>query len=436
MMRRMADSGSASAPGTPALPDAGVALHMSAAIGGSAPPVLVYPHSPSRWNGEEIDRLILWAAATGVSDISLMTGERVRCELHGWNHAVTTSGIQDGEMTSILGRIYGDAGLAKLNTGQALDISYAVRPDRDSQVRCRVNVTGCWAGRLDGVQITIRILPEAPPRLETLKVEPAIEAHCLPTQGAVIVTGPTGSGKTTLLGAILRRQVEDTKRSSKLLTYEAPIELVYDGICGPFSMVSQVEIPWHLPTFAEGVRNAMRRKPTNILIGECRDAETLAACAEAAMTGHAVHTTMHATGIPDMLRRAVSPFSPAERQGRAIDIMGVLRLGVTQILLPSTDGKRVAAREFLVFDARVRGILLDAPVDTWPHLSREIMRDGAKSGNAQSMESAIERLLDEGRVDPAIAEDHLRSMRAMAKADAEATLPWEFGSRRSEAEGR
>ncbi len=426
MMQRMAD------------------LITKAPAGASAPPAavspneispLTYPQSPSRWNGEEIDRLILWASRTGVSDISLMTGERIRCELHGWNHAVTTSGIQTGEMTAILGRIYGDSGLAKINTGQALDTSYDVRPDRDTKVRCRVNVTGCWAGRLDGLQITIRILPETPPRLESLKVEPAIEEHCLPTQGAVIVTGPTGSGKTTLLGAILRRLVEDGKRSSKLLTYEAPIELVYDGVCGPYSMVSQVEIPWHLPTFAEGVRNAMRRKPTNILIGECRDAETLAACAEAAMTGHAVHTTMHATGIADMLRRAVSPFSPAERQGRAIDIMGSLRLGITQILLPSTDGKRVAAREFLVFDARVRGILLDAPVDTWPHLSREIMRDAATTGRAQTMESAIERLLADGRLDPGIAEEHLRSMRAMAKADADAAAPWEYGSRRGELEG-
>lgn len=389
---------------------------------------LVYPHSPARWNGEEIDRLVSWGASIGVSDISLMTGQRVRCELHGWNHAVTTAQIQDSEIRAILAKVYGDAGTARLNTGQAIDIGYEVRPDRDTRIRCRVNATSCWAGRNDGLQITIRILPSTPPRLSEMGIEAAIVAHCLPMQGAVIVSGPTGSGKTTLLGAILRELVEDPRRSSKLLTYEAPIELVYDDVCGPFSLVSQVEIPWHLPSFAEGVRNAMRRKPTNILIGECRDAETIAACAEAAMTGHTVHTTMHATSIPDLLRRAVSPFGPSERQGRAIDIMQALRLGVTQVLLPSTDGKRAAAREFLVFDHGVRALFLDAPVDAWPALSRKIMGDAMRNGTAQTMESSLQQLHAEGRISDAVADEHLRGMRAVAKADEDMTLPWEYPS--------
>ena len=61
-----------------------------------------------------------------------------------------------------------------------------------------------------------------------------------------------------------------------MLTYEAPIEFVYDMVQMPNSIMSQSEIPRHLPTFADGVRNALRRKPRLILVGEARDRAAVA----------------------------------------------------------------------------------------------------------------------------------------------------------------
>ena len=51
--------------------------------------------------------------------------------------------------------------------------------------------------------------------------------------------------------------------------------------------------------FAAGVRNALRRKPRLILVGEARDAETISAALEAALTGHPVYTTLHTNGVPE-----------------------------------------------------------------------------------------------------------------------------------------
>ena len=65
-----------------------------------------------------------------------------------------------------------------------------------------------------------------------------------------------------------------------MLTYESPIEFVYDMIKAPSSIISQSEIPRHLPDVAACVRNDLRRKPRLILVGEARDKGDLSENAE------------------------------------------------------------------------------------------------------------------------------------------------------------
>ena len=123
---------------------------------------------------------------------------------------------------------------------------------------------------------------------------------------SILITGGTGSGKSTLLAAGNRMLLERPQGCGKMLTYEAPIEYVYDSIQSPRSLVSQSEIPRHLPDFAHGVRNALRRKPEIILVGESRDRETINASIEAAQTGHAVYTTTHTLGVANTVQRQLS----------------------------------------------------------------------------------------------------------------------------------
>jgi len=194
-----------------------------------------------------------------------------------------------------------------------------------------------------------------------------------PQEGVVYVTGATGSGKSTLLAAIIRAIAEDPQSNRKILTYESPIEFVFDAIDKPSSVVSQSEIPRHLPSFAAGVRNALRRKPRLILVGEARDPETIDAVLEAALTGHPVYTTLHTTGVAETIRRLVGNFSPEERHGRAIDIIETLRLIIWQKLVPTVDGRQVALREYLVFDESTRGKLLESDIDRVTTATRKLL---------------------------------------------------------------
>jgi defect-in-organelle-trafficking protein DotB len=297
-------------------------------------------------------------------------------------------------MANALGKIYGTDALAKLAAGHDLDLSFEVRPDRNTRRRFRVNITAILSRARDSVQITMRTLPNLPPTMLDLGIEQPIMDNWSPRQGLILVTGPTGSGKTTLLAAGCRMLIERESGCGKMLTYEAPIEYVYDEVVGPRSLVAQSEIPRHLPTFAAGIRNALRRKPNIILVGESRDRETVSAAIEAGQTGHLVFSTVHTIGVAATIRRMVSVFEPGERTERAYALMETMRMVVTQALVPKVGGGRLGLREFLVFNEKVRETLLDLPVEHWTSETRKLLL-----AHGQSLEKTTQDAFDKGLID-------------------------------------
>ena len=274
--------------------------------------------------------------------------------------------LDGADLNIFLTKIYGPDAMARLASGVDLDLSYEVRPDRNTRVRFRVNITAMLSKGRDAVQITMRALPDVPPKITDLNVDQEIIDAWAPRDGLVLVTGPTGSGKSTLLAAGMRMLIERPQGCGKMLTYEAPIEFVYDAITSDKSLVSQSEIPRHLKTFEAGVRNALRRKPNIILVGESRDRETISAAIEAGQTGHAVYSTVHTIGVAPTIRRMVATFEPGERTERAYALMETMRMIVTQILVPKVGGGRQALREYLVFTDEIREKFLGMRFDDWP----------------------------------------------------------------------
>ncbi len=321
------------------------------------------PNEPVRFTPRELDRILLHCSAIGASDITIQSQLPIYSELHGQLYQVTTRSIPHNEVGDMLNTIYGPNGTTQIASGTDVDTHFEVRPERGSRYRFRINATGCQVQGHEGIQITIRTIPGLPPELSTLGVPEALVSALAPQQGAVVITGSTGSGKSTLLAAIIKRLAEEPDGHRKILTYESPIEFVYDNIQAPTSIISQSEIPRHLPTFAAGVRNALRRKPRLILVGEARDAETISAVIDAALTGHPVYTTLHSNGVADCVRRMVSIFPAEERHGRALDILEMLRVVVWQKLVPTLDGGRIPLKEYLVFSENLRDELVDTPID-------------------------------------------------------------------------
>ncbi len=334
---------------------------------------------PQRFTKDEIDKLLVFCHRQGASDITLQTSEPVFAEIHGLLYKLTKRKLNNTEVGEILNYMYGPNGTTQLLSGRDVDTHYEIRPTRTERFRYRVNGTACLIEGHDGIQITLRTIPGDPPLLTDLDIEPQLVEAMTPEEGVVYVTGATGSGKSTLLASMIRHIISDPECHRKVLTYEAPIEFVFDSVQKPSAMVSQAEIPRHLPSFAAGVRNALRRKPRLILVGEARDPETIAAVMEAAITGHPVYTTLHSNGVAEVMRRLVNTFPADERNGRAIDIIETLRLIVWQKLVPTVDGKRTALREFLIFNEAIRDQLLSGDMEQITANTRKLLHQHGQS---------------------------------------------------------
>jgi type IV pilus assembly protein PilB len=112
--------------------------------------------------------------------------------------------------------------------------------------------------------------------------------------GMVLCAGPTGSGKTTTLYATLN---EIDERSRNIVTIEDPVEYVFPTI-NQIQTNDQAGI-----TFADGLRAILRQDPDVILVGEIRDTETARIATQAALTGHFVLSSLHATDAVAALHR-------------------------------------------------------------------------------------------------------------------------------------
>lgn len=357
------------------------------------------PQEPMRLSVDTADEILMHCVKHGASDITFQTGEPIFAEIFGRLRKITRRKLSNTEVGEVINAMYGPNGTAQIMSGKDLDTHYEIRPNRTDRYRFRINATGCQIEGHDGIQITARTIPTDPPPLSSMNLPQPVLDALAPEQGVVYVTGATGSGKSTLLSAVIRSIAEDPESHRKILTYEAPIEFVYDSVQTTSAIVSQSEIPRHLPSFAAGVRNALRRKPRLILVGEARDPETIAAVMEAAMTGHPVYTTLHSNGVAETIRRLVTTFPAEERPGRTIDIIETIRLVVSQRLLPTLDGKRVAIREYLVFDEKRRDMLLEADPDNITAMVRKMVRE-----QGQTMEKDARTKFEEG----IISERHYR----------------------------
>jgi defect-in-organelle-trafficking protein DotB len=354
-----------------------------------------YPNEPVRFGSNDLEPFVIWCVEQKVSDITIQNEEQIFCEIHGKMHRVTNRRLSKSELVDLISKIYkGDGAVSKLNGGGDVDLQWTVRVDRNTVLRFRVNMTAIFTDGQKGYQITIRTINGRAPLLETLNLPQEIIDNVSPKQGLIIISGATGSGKSTLLASVLDWRMRLSDAHLKILTYESPIEYVYDDVPKPTTSIAQTEIGTHLESFAIGVRNALRRKPSIILMGELRDKETIGEGVTASMTGHLVYGTLHSNGVSDAIRRMVNVFDAEEKAARAVDILTSLKLVVSQMLLPAKDGTRVAIREYLVFNQEVVNSLLETEINNLTHETRKMLIQHGKTFLQDAEEKYKNDLID------------------------------------------
>lgn len=309
-----------------------------------------------------LDRLLSFANESDGSDVHIGGEEPIRMRVHGKLVDVTSRPISSNEAFDLLVQSYGNnqSAEARIRAGDRVDTSYECTMG-EKRTRWRVNASARMKRATPDLRIVLRRITSLPPSVEDVYLDKRlIEVATNLQKGMCIVTGPTGSGKSTTLAAILRYRIENPNDHCHIVTLEAPIEYSYDDVVSQHSVVTQIEIGLNLPSFHVGVENALRQDPDVILVGESRDHETINASLLAAQTGHALYTTSHDNGVANTMRRMLRAFPANEREVAQLELTSALHLVLSQRLVPSTDGKRVALREWLIFDAEVKNMVRSA----------------------------------------------------------------------------
>jgi defect-in-organelle-trafficking protein DotB len=345
-----------------------------------------------------LDSLLTWAFRSRASRIGFQPGHPVWVRIHGQNHRATRSYLDEGEFSQIVNHLYGADGMARLQGGNDFDTAYAIPLDRSTRLRFRLNATPTRTSRRDGGNIVLRPIPDLPPSLADQLVEQGILDSYRAGEGMVIVAGGTGSGKSTLIAGMTKAKLDDPDGNYDIVEGAAPIEFLLERVRGSSSTMNQTEIPRDIPSFPLFIRGCMRREPTDIIVGECRDSETMGAAIQAAISGHLLTTTVHANNVPLTLQRIASLCPADERDNSISAVAQSLRLVINQRLAPTVDGRRTALREFLVVDNALRSKFLVTDPREWPALTRRAVDE-----QGQSYAVAIERALNEGRISEEVA---------------------------------
>lgn len=326
----------------------------------------------------QVERLLLWCVEERASDVVFCPGDPVWMQVDGVWHAVTDTVLTDSETMTIVNASAGQSNRAGLvKAGRSLDYAWslAVPGLRLVRQRFRVNATATTKG----VYVVMRALPRDLPRLEDMEgLAPDLREALFPQSGLVVVSGVMGSGKSTLLAAVLREAVLGKHRGRQILTLEDPVEFDFGVLLhGERSApLAQSAVHLDVENWPDGVRTLTRRKGEIVMVGECRDRETIAALLSTVEQGVAAYTTVHAQDVPQTLARMIHVFPEDERAAVSSVLKANARVLVHQRLVPRRPDPswlglprekrppgRVALREHLVLTDSLRRHLLTVSDD-------------------------------------------------------------------------
>jgi twitching motility protein PilT len=151
------------------------------------------------------------------------------------------------------------------------------------------------------------------------------------------------------------------------------------------------------------------------MIGEMRDLETISLAISASETGHLVFGTLHTTNAPGTIDRVINVFPPGQQGQIRTMIADSLKAVVSQALLPRRGGKgRVAAFEILRGTQNVAALIREGKTFQLP----SALQTGQMAG-MNTMDQALLRLVEEGKVDPEAALDRATKKEPFEKLAAE-----------------
>jgi twitching motility protein PilT len=336
-----------------------------------------------------LDQLLTIAVQRGASDLLLVANSPASLVVNGTLAGAIGQNLSPSELRGILLPLMTSDQVAELQSQKSIDFCFV----RKTIGRFRAN----YHYQRGTLAASIRLLPEQVPSLESLHLPATVSLLADRRQGLVLVTGPTGCGKSSTLAGLI--ELINRRRRDHVITIEDPIEFQHPN---RNSIVEQIEVGHDTPSFAQAVRSVLRQRPNVILIGEMRDAETMAAALTAAETGHLVLSSLHTNDAAQTVLRILDIF-PSTYQSQIRQQLSLALLAViSQQLVPAVSGiGRFPAVEIMLATSAIRSLIRRGD----DHQLRANIETGRTDGML-TMEQSLAELVQSGRISRDAAFDH------------------------------
>jgi twitching motility protein PilT len=186
-------------------------------------------------------------------------------------------------------------------------------------------------------------------------------------------------------------QAMNERYKKHIITLEDPVEYTFQS---QKCLIEQRELGADMPTFASGLKHALRQDPDIILVGEMRDLETTALAITAAETGHLVLSTLHTVNASQTVERVVDMY-PANQQNQIRAMLAnTLQAVISQTLFRRVDkAGMVPAIEVLLCTPAVRNIIREARTYEIPNVI-----ETSRSIGMTTLDNAIAELYFNGMI--------------------------------------
>jgi len=265
---------------------------------------------------------------------------------------------------------------------------------RDLEIDFAISEAGLGRFRVNvfhqrgNVAMVLRFITPELPQLEELGMPEILKDMIMLRRGLILMVGASGSGKSTTLAAMI--DFRNKNSASHIVTIEDPIEFLHSN---QKSIVNQREVGLDTHSYHRALRSAMREAPDVILIGEIRDRETMQAAIDLAGTGHLAIATLHANNSPETLDRIINMYPNDQHKQVLMDLAQYVRVIISQRLVRSKEGKRVAAVEVMMNTPHIQEMILKGDISS----VKEAFKDTKEPG-MQSFDQALFDLFRRGAI--------------------------------------
>ena len=342
-------------------------------------------------------RLFQIMAEKKASDIFVSVGSPINIKINGQAVPVNQTVMTSETVKQLLYEVLNEHQIKEYEQEMELNTAFALEG---------VGAFRISAFRQKGTPaVVVRFIPGSIPALASLGLPKVLEEVIMQKRGLILMVGATGSGKSTSLSAML--DFRNERKSGHILTLEDPVEFIFQN---KKSIVNQREVGTDTKAFETALKNALRQAPDCILIGEIRDKQTMAMALAYAQSGHLCLATLHANNSYHAMNRIINFYPLENRPALLLDLGAALSAVISQRLVRTKTGARVAAVEVLLNTRHISELIEKGEISEIKEALEKSMSPGS-----QTFEQALFKLFMDGKI---------TQEEAMANADSATNMLW------------